>query len=249
MGQLPLPSTTFPRPPGLPGPLPFSFSLLGHHGTTNPFRSPCTRDDRGGDIPLSSRRTASHLFLNEPSSPAMVGPASLMLMKMQIPHRSQGVSKSWLWRGKPSSPPRQGERGRILHPPPQHDVGMVTPCPSCSIMGGTRPVQTHASLPGASKKAAGARPPSHPQIPNLAPCHPSCPSLPHVPTSTGRGFCRKAVAPARPCQWPSPSRPLPLPQLLLARVSSPVFGSGTSWTLLKSFLCACACVCECVLIT
>lgn len=207
------------------------------------------RHSLGGETsPLSSRRVAPLLFLTEPSPPATAGPASRMPAKMQIPRGSRGGSKAWLWHGKSGSPPRQGGKGRLLHPPPQHDVGMVTPCPSCSITGGHSQCKPTPACLAWVKRQRG-QDPLPPQIPNLAPRHPSCPSLLRMPTSTGRGFCREAVVPACPSQWPSPSRPPPPPQLLLARVSSPVFGSGASWTLLKSFLCARAHVCVSVLIT
>lgn len=177
MGQLSLPSTTFPQLPGLPGPLPFSFSLLGHNGTEKIHSDLPTPQLGRGVIPcFPAGGLPPFLFLTKPSPPATAGPASLMPAKMQIPRGSREGSRAWLWHRKPGSPPRQREEGRLLHPLPQHDVGMVTPCPAYSIMG------RHGQCkpcPARARRQQGQDP--HPP-PNPKPCPPTSPPVPHCLT-------------------------------------------------------------------
>lgn len=161
------------------------------------------------------------------------------------PHASEDAdfTRTWFWCEKPGSPPQQREEGRILPPPPQHNVGMATSCPSHSITGGCGHYKpTTTSLPGMGEKAAGARPslnPKHCPLPTSPP-----PPSPSLPTSTGRRFCREA--PAHPCQWLSPSWPPLPPQLLLDRVSSPRLWVWSKLDALKKlFMCARVCVSVC----
>lgn len=192
-------------------------------------------------FPFSRRRAVPILFLTEPSPPAMAEAASFMLAKMQISCRCWGGSRTWFWCEKPGSPPQQREEARILHPPPWHNVGMATSCPSRSITGGRGHYKPAPACPAWVRRQQGQDTPPTPKSQTLPPTHPSCPSL---PTSTGRGFCREA--PAHPSQRLSPSR-LPLPaQPLLDRVSSPRLWVWSKLDALKKlFMCARVCVSVC----
>lgn len=91
--------------------------------------------------------------------------------------------------------------------------------------------------------------PSHPQIPDPAPPPNHLPLIVSHAHLNVKGILQRGGGACSSIPMAVPIWPLPPPQLLLAQASSPVFGSGASWTLLKSFLCACVCVFECVLIT
>lgn len=243
MGQLLLPSTTFLRLPGLPAPLPFSFFLLGCYGTEQIHSDVPSSQLGGGDIPLSSRGAAPLLFLTEPSPPATVGPASLMLTKMQIPRGSQGGSRAWLWRGKPSSPPWQGEKGRLLHAPPRHDVGMVTPCPSRSTLGACGQCKATPACPVQARRQQGQEPlpPPNPKPYPLPPLLPLIFSHAHL---HGKGILQRGGG-ARS------SIPVAVPILATAAASAPPSPGLLSrlrvWSKLdalkKLFMCVRACVC------
>lgn len=179
MGQQSLPTATFPRPPGVPGPIPFSFSLLGHHGTEQMHSYLPAPQPGARTLPhFQQEGCAPLLFLTKPSPPGTVGPASLMPTEMQIPRGSWGGSRAWLGTGK-----KQGEKGRFLHPSPWHNVGMVTP--------------------SAGNKAAGARRPPTPKSQTLPPATPHSSTCP--PPREG-DFAESRWCPlVRPSGCPHPS--------------------------------------------
>lgn len=225
MGQLSLPTATFPRSSRVPGPIPFSFYLLGHHGAEQIHSYlPAPQPGAGTLPPFQQEVCLLLLSLTEPSPPGTVGPASLMPTETQIPRGSWEGSRAWLWHRKKS----RERRGDFCIPL----LG--------TMLGWSHPVQARR------QKGQDTLPP-----PNPKPCPPP-PLLPLIVPCAHlhrKGILQRAAGARSSVPV---AVPILATAAVSTRPSLGLLSRLRVWSkldALKKLLCACARVCECVLIT